>query len=145
MWLVIIINPIIVHLLVNNANCLWQRLDASLSYSINMAKTMFNKKSQHRNNKIMNANNPLVATFQQTLRSCILGLRVPPLSIVIDVIQNHAESWLDSLFDSSNSLLILVYQIVIYISRDNILWACTNFTGIIVQVWFLIWELHRFH
>ena len=29
-------------------------------------------------------------------------------------------------FDCSDSLLILVYQTRIYISRDNILWACTN-------------------
>ena len=50
-----------------------------------------------------------------------------PLSILaVDVIQNHAEPWLDSWFDSRDSLLILVHQIKIYISRDNILQACTK-------------------
>ena len=45
--------------------------------------------------------------------------RGPPLSILVDVIRNHVEFWLDS-------LLILVYQIRVYISRDNILRARTK-------------------
>ena len=65
-------------------------------------------------------------------------LRGLPLSVLVDVIQNLAESWIDSLmswFGSSDSLLILVYQIRIYISCDNILW---EFTRIIVEFnsWF---------
>ena len=50
----------------------------------------------------------------------------PPLSILVAIIRNHTESWLDSGFDSSDSLLILVYQKRIYLSRDNILRKCTN-------------------
>ena len=62
-------------------------------------------------------------------------------------INSHPESYkilawfLNSWFNSRDSLLILVYQIRIYISHDNIL---QNLTEIIVEVWFLIPELHRF-
>ena len=65
---------------------------------------------------------------QQVLATCVVDrggalLEGPPLAIFIDVIQNHAESWLDSWFDS---LLILIVKQGPKISRDEILRMCTK-------------------